>query len=371
MSTGLRGDERLVVWMPRWLGDFQMAEPLVAELARMWRAHPSRLTVVMPRAYRGLVDEAGYAGHGQVGFANDDECVRFEVVTLEDDAAVGAALGACEVALLLRGSFRSAWRVWRAGVPRRIGWARDGRTWLLTDSMAPARESRSSFSSQVLPRPFATDVQELAALVGVNLLRTEPRLIPNDEAQIAAATRIAAGGLNPAQPFVLINVGGRPGSAKAFPGWQHLAANLLADGIQIVIVTGPGEEARFEDVDHMLGPSLLLRDPVSSLIELAALASLAAVCVTSDGGPRHIFAAASSAPVVALFGPTDPRHTASHIARTVLCIGRVPCGPCHQETCPNIPESDALPERACFRAIDPEAILQATLSCVAAVRAKH
>src|SRR5215469_774999 len=37
-----------------------------------------------------------------------------------------------DVALLLQNAFDAAWLAWRAGIPQRIGYARDGRSLLLT-----------------------------------------------------------------------------------------------------------------------------------------------------------------------------------------------------------------------------------------------
>src|SRR5256885_9528699 len=41
-----------------------------------------------------------------------------------------------DVALLLQNAFDAAWLAWRAKIPRRIGYARDGRSLLLTNSVA-------------------------------------------------------------------------------------------------------------------------------------------------------------------------------------------------------------------------------------------
>src|SRR5580698_3261541 len=40
-----------------------------------------------------------------------------------------------DVALLLQNAFDAAWLAWRAGIPERIGYARDGRSLLLTKAI--------------------------------------------------------------------------------------------------------------------------------------------------------------------------------------------------------------------------------------------
>lgn len=328
----LRGDETLLVWMPRWLGDVQMAEPSVAALARFLDGR-GRLTLVLPRTFFPLYDP------GLVQLAPGLEGA--ELVDAGDEGALDAALGAADAVLLLRGSFRSAWRAFCARVPRRIGYARDGRGPLLTDSMRPARESLPGVR-RILPRPFTTAVEELVTHLGVPVRRTEPQLVPTSALLSATQERLNQAGIS---RFILINVGGRAGSAKALDDWTPIIQPLLAAGRSVVAICGPGEEARLPE----RGPQLLPLVP--TLPEVAALFSLCDRAITTDSGPRHLFAHS-----LTLFGPTDPRHTASHLTGTQLFVGRVPCGPCHQEECPEVPK------HACFAAIDLDAVVHAALS---------
>jgi len=53
-----------------------------------------------------------------------------------------------DVALLLQNAFDAAWLAWRAGIPERIGYARDGRSLLLTSRIAvPSAAKYRSTSS--------------------------------------------------------------------------------------------------------------------------------------------------------------------------------------------------------------------------------
>ena len=44
-----------------------------------------------------------------------------------------------DMALLLQNAFDAAWLVWRANIPERVGYARDGRSFLLTQAVPPPR----------------------------------------------------------------------------------------------------------------------------------------------------------------------------------------------------------------------------------------
>jgi len=69
------------------------------------------------------------------------------------------------------------------------------------------------------------------------------------------------------------------------------------------------------------------------LRQLAALLARCELLVSADTGPMHI-AAGVGTPVVALFGPTDPRRTGP-IGENHLILARdLACRPCFQQpTC--------------------------------------
>jgi lipopolysaccharide heptosyltransferase II len=71
----------------------------------------------------------------------------------------------------------------------------------------------------------------------------------------------------------------------------------------------------------------------TSLKQLAALLGAADVVVSNDSGPMHL-AAAMGTPVVALFGPSDPRRYGPLIAEARVLRVDLPCAPCGQVRLP-------------------------------------
>jgi len=71
----------------------------------------------------------------------------------------------------------------------------------------------------------------------------------------------------------------------------------------------------------------------TSLKDLACLYRQATLVVTTDSGPMHI-AAAVGTPVVALFGPTDPRRTGPYGALHTVVHKEMACRPCFRKECP-------------------------------------
>src|SRR6266516_6223156 len=53
-----------------------------------------------------------------------------------------------DVALLLQNAFDAAWLAWRANIPERIGYARDGRSFLLTKAVPDPRNGEIPYHEQ-------------------------------------------------------------------------------------------------------------------------------------------------------------------------------------------------------------------------------
>jgi lipopolysaccharide heptosyltransferase II len=116
----------------------------------------------------------------------------------------------------------------------------------------------------------------------------------------------------------------------------------------VVIVGGVGdtrEAARIAGA--MSAPSVNLAGETTTG-ELAAMVEGAAIVVGIDSGPMHL-AAAMGAPVVALFGPTDPARTGPHGKGHEVVTAGLPCAPC----------AHPCEARECMSAITVEAVTAA------------
>ena len=342
--------------LPSWLGDLVQAEPALRALGA--RVPADRLSLAAPADLLALLD-------GVLPGAR-----RLPVAGRGGERA--ADWRGHDVAVLLTGSFRSAWTAALAQIPRRVGHARDLRRWLLTDALRPAlerggvplglgRPRRSRLGPRYLPRPFGATCVELVGLLGVGVRDPRPRL----SFEPAYAQRVLARlGLDAGEDYVVANVGARPGSAKGFPpaSWVRvldvLAASLDAP---VVLTSGPGEEEAVREVARAVRRARVLpcAGPAASLVELAALLAGARLVLATDSGPRHL-AVAVGAPVASVSGPTDPRHSADQLRRQRMLRVEVPCGPCHRERCPL---AGAHANR-CMHEVDPEDMARLALELV-------
>ena len=114
--------------------------------------------------------------------------------------------------------------------------------------------------------------------------------------------------------------------------------------------------------DRALGAAIAAVDPKrcldltgrTSLTELIEWLRLSELVITNDSGPMHV-AAALGKPVVALFGPTDPRSTGPFgQAGNVIQMTSLPCVPCMKGHCtyerPLACLRDITPAMVCERA---------------------
>ncbi|MEX1025057.1 MAG: glycosyltransferase family 9 protein [Planctomycetota bacterium] len=327
LGSALPRGARVVVSLPRWIGDALEVEPAVAALVE----HGAALTLDADGGVRQLYR----ARFPELAFGEPDGARH-------------------DVAVLFRGSFRSAWRAWRAGVPRRAGLESDARGWLLTDGARPALErgavplglGRARAWPRRLPRSVAAEAVELVGWLGVTVRRRRPRFEASPAARAAAEAHRGA---------TLVNLGSRAGSAKGFPPEfaGRLVDALVARGHRVVAVCAPQEHGVAAAALARATTPVPLVEP--DLVGLLALFEVARVVVTPDGGARHM-AAIAGAPRVVAFAPTDPRHSVpAGGALERAFTADIACSPCHAERCP----LDGAEHLACWSTLDPENLADA------------
>lgn len=237
-----------------------------------------------------------------------------------------------DVALLLQNAFDAAWLAWRAGIPDRIGYARDGRSVLLT---------------KAIPLPKAGEIPPHEKFYYLELLRRAGWLdslpniahiamdVPDARRQHAAGTLLEAGA-RPHAFRVAIGAGASYGSAKC---WYPERFAETANGFQaekdadVILFGTPGEVA----VSNAIIAGMK-RKPVdltgkTAIGDLPALLSQCHLFLGNDSGAMHV-AAAVGLPVVAVFGPTDPLGTSPVTTRFSIVQQQPYCSPCFLKRCP-------------------------------------
>ncbi|MHC5004219.1 MAG: lipopolysaccharide heptosyltransferase II [Planctomycetota bacterium] len=294
---------RLLVVCPSWVGDTVMA---TGALDALRRALPeARITGLLRPGLDELLDGGDWLDEVVV-HANRGPLAPLRV-------ALMLRRGRFDAALLLPNSFRSALTVRLAGIPRRIGYDRDGRGRLLTTAVPVAPSD--------VPVPAIESYSRLvAAAVGGAAPDAAPRLAVTD-AQRAAADALLA---DVDRPLAVLNPGAnRPDKRWPATSFARVADDLAARrGMAIAVTGAPAEAPVLAEVIAAAAPATPVIDLAARGVGLGSLKGVldrAAVLVTNDTGPRHI-AAALGTPVVSLFGPTDHRWTTLPAAREHVLV---------------------------------------------------
>jgi lipopolysaccharide heptosyltransferase I len=132
--------------------------------------------------------------------------------------------------------------------------------------------------------------------------------------------------------FAILNPGGGWASKLWPPDRFGALARILKErGLTPLVTWGPGEEALADRVVVASGGTARRCFP-TSLLDYTELARRARVVVAADTGPLQL-ACAVGAPVVALFGPTEPTRNGP-FGEDDIVVRRAPlCAPCHKRRC--------------------------------------
>jgi heptosyltransferase-1 len=138
----------------------------------------------------------------------------------------------------------------------------------------------------------------------------------------------------PGRPLVAVN----PVARWKTKLWEErkfaeLADRLIKEKNAVVIFTGsPDDRPVIERILSMMREKAVNWAGETSLKELAALASLSDLFITTDTGPMHL-AAAAGARVLALFGPTAPWRTGPYGPSNITVRTGIDCSPCFRRKC--------------------------------------
>jgi heptosyltransferase-2 len=316
----------IAVFWPNWIGDAVMATPAVRALRDHFRE--ARLLSVLRPYIAGVLEGAPWP---------DDQIfldVRGPWAHRWPAVAARLRRDRVDCAVLFPNSFRSALVAWLGGCRRRIGFARYGRSCLLTDRLRAKYDTHGRRT----PSPVIDDYNRLVRHIGCPApsYHLELYTTPRDEAAADAIWQQAD--LDHYPEVVCLNPGAAFGSAKHWPVeyFAQLIQKLVERrGSGILVLCGPGERdlARHIARDaHSPGVATLADQPLSLGLTKACVRR-ADLLITTDSGPRH-FAAAFDRPVITLFGPTHIAWTETYHPRAVHLQKQVECGPCQQRVCP-------------------------------------
>lgn len=322
--------ERILVRVPNWVGDAVLCLPALDKLREKFPA--AELTVLARPGVADLFRRR--AGVGRV--------------LLFEHRGRHRGLGGLwrlvgelrreqfEQAVLFQNAFQAALLTWLAGIPRRVGYARDARGPLLTHPIPVPRPGEVPPHETYYYLELLHRAGWLATLPVVERIPLEPE--PAAVERMRGRLReLGLGEPNPAARLrVVLAPGAAYGSAKCWlpERYAALADRLVETYNAAVLLCGTWAETS-------LGEAITARmqaKPISllgatTLEEFLALLPAMDLFIGNDSGAMHL-AAGVGLPQVVIFGPTDEAGTGPLNPRARLVKQAVSCSPCFLRHCP-------------------------------------
>jgi lipopolysaccharide heptosyltransferase II len=226
-----------------------------------------------------------------------------------------------DTAYVLKRSLSSAIIAWLSGSARRVGFATEGRSFLLTRAV-PYRQDRHEVEN------FLDVLRADGVPVDDDYL--EAWLSPEERA--FAEDFLAARGVT--ENDVLIGI--HPFAANQPRAWHEdnfiALANLLQTKFRarIILFGGAGDATPGDYCRERIVPAPLMAVGTTTLRQTMALLARCNLLVCNDSGIMHL-AAALDRPLVALFGPQSPVKFGPWGRKSRVVYHDFACSPCRQK----------------------------------------
>jgi heptosyltransferase-2 len=331
---------KIMIRATNWVGDAIMALPaLRAVRGKFADAH----VAVVARPYvadiyrdQRVCDELiVYDARGEHAGLSGRERLAGELRNRQFDSA-----------LLLQNAFDAAWLAWRAGIRERIGYARDGRSLLLTRAIAVPKRGETPAHEQF----YYLELLKRAEWIETAAGETEISLRISEEAAGQAESRLLAAKSRRGATRIAIGAGASYGSAKCWlPERFARVADALAEKFdaEVLLFGTPAEAQVSSAIVGAMRHAAIDLTGATSIAELPALLSRCQLFIGNDSGAMHV-AAAVGLPIVAVFGPTDPLGTAPVTPRCTVVQQKPYCSPCFLRRCPT--------DHRCMTRVSPEQV---------------
>jgi heptosyltransferase II len=306
-----------------WVGDAVMSLPAIRLIRREF--HKAEVVVVA----RPWVADV-YARESAI-----DRVIPYTAKGWRERLGFGLHLGkeGFDCAILLQNAFDAAAMAWLSGAPLRIGYARDGRSRLLTHPIRVPEKGE-------IPRHERFYYLELLRRAGIVDRLPECDAIRFDDIDaIRLSGRRTLDILKLEGPAIGVSPGAAYGNAKRWPPdrFAEVAIRVARERGAMVLLFGSKDERPLADqVARAVHEAGLTVHNFAGQTSLSAFIEYAANCslfLTNDSGAMHI-ASALGVPTVTVFGATDETGTGptGPLARVV----REPadCAPCLLRECP-------------------------------------
>lgn len=297
---------KILVRLPNWLGDMVMGVGALHQLPRLFpgagisviaKKGIHELLPFFPPAQQAFVfdkgEYEGLKGVWQFGKMIKKQA-RFDLFVSFPDSFSSALMGAA------------------TGAEARIGYKKEGRNILLTDSYGKPK--------------------------GLHRVEEYVRLLELYSGKRAEAVDVSLRHSFAKQNHIVININSEAQSRRLTPqkAVEMIAAVRREFGNRLLLIGGRGEREHVEGVLSQLPDKEGIESLAgkTSLPQLAEVLASARAVLTTDSGPAHL-ANALGTPTLVLFGAGNEANTAPYNKRfgQTLRLGKLPCEPCVKNIC--------------------------------------
>jgi heptosyltransferase-2 len=334
--------KKILIRGPNWVGDAVLAIPALKAVRSNFPK--AEITLLVRPWVAGLFTSAPFV---------DRVWTEAKPTKLADWTRITRDIRAFEfdLALVLPNSFESALMMFLARIPNRVGYATDGRAWMLTDSIEPSLEAQHQVHYYL----------DLAKAIRAETDSPSIEIQATAEERENARMLLAEEGIGRGTRFLVLNAGAAYGSAKRWHDDRFAAvADILSEemNVGVAMIGSEAERPIAEQIRlRMKRPGAVLSGR-TSLETLIGVLAESCLMITNDSGPMHI-AAALGVPTVAVFGSTDERVTSPFGARARVVKNPVECSPCLLRECPI--------DHRCMNGVSVEDVCKAARELVAMV----
>jgi len=314
---------RILVRAPNWLGDLVMSTPGFRALRA---AYPdSHLTLHVREPLLPLLQ-------GSPWFDDVLPLRSYHAGTLAmlSEARALRAAGRFDLGICIPDSWSSLLLMRAAGVREVVGYDRAGRGAFL--------HRRVPGFADAGPRRLVARERHVLGLmecVGAPARGTELELFTTPDEEARAESALVASGVDPEAGCVALAPGASYGTSKHWPAtsFARVADEVVARGLQVVILGAPGEEALAARVAGAMTAKAAVLAGELDLGALKAVVRRMRILVCNDAGARHV-AVAFGVPSVVMMGPTSLAKTDWNLERVRVIQTDVDCRPCYARDCP-------------------------------------
>lgn len=317
---------KIVVRGTNWVGDAVMQIPALRELRRIF---PDAEITLHTRSWaRGIFQDADFINR-ILTFDGDKSGLK--TVVAESRRLRAQKI---DLAVIFPNSFQSALMARLGSIKKRIGYASDQRSFLLTDALEiPAWKNERHEIYYYLNLVAEIEKKYFGQ---TKVWENEPQfdLKVSETRKIQAREFLSKNAVDLSKKTIAMVVGSTNSRAKR---WQTQSFAELGDRLKneidanVILIGSPDELDVSLEVAAKSKTNSIVLTGKTSLAEVTAILNVCDLLIANDTGPAHISAALGTKTLV-VFGPTNPRTTQPWNSEIVY--KSVECSPCMLRDCP-------------------------------------